>query len=130
MILKKINKEDLIFSGELGDDRTNTLLTLDDYDWMNYELRTSFNTEETGEFNVAFKYIGCTESFMQISRFNASAATYSVQEYAFPSSIFQKYIIRFMQKHIDSWDQHEAFCGEGEVIDFYNEVIDYLNSTK
>lgn len=46
MNLKKIRSEDLIFSNEIEDDRTNTYLTLNDYDWMNYNLSTRFKTEE------------------------------------------------------------------------------------
>ena len=45
-MLKKIKKEDLIFSGEIKDDRANTYLRLNDYDWMNYVLETTFKTEE------------------------------------------------------------------------------------
>ena len=52
MNLKKIRSEDLIFSNEIEDDRTNTYLTLNDYDWMNYNLSTRFRTEDMGVLEV------------------------------------------------------------------------------
>lgn len=58
MNLKKIRSEDLIFSNEIEDDRTNTYLTLNDYDWMNYNLSTRFKTEEMGVLDVEFEFFG------------------------------------------------------------------------
>ena len=38
MNLKEIKSEDLIFSNDIEDDRTNTYLNLYDYDWMDYNV--------------------------------------------------------------------------------------------
>ena len=59
-ILHKIKSEDLIFSDDIEDDRTNTYLTLNDYDWMNYTLSTRFRTKDMGLLNVKFEYVGFT----------------------------------------------------------------------
>ncbi len=44
--------------------------------------------------------------------------------YGYSTDIFEKYIVRFLQKHIASWDEEYAFSGEDIVIDFYNEVLE------
>ena len=41
MELKEIKTEDLLFSNEMEDDRTNTFLSLDDYDLFVYGCRTN-----------------------------------------------------------------------------------------
>lgn len=65
MNLNKIRSEDLIFSNEIEDDRTNTYLTLNDYDWMNYNLSTRFRTEEMGVLEVEFEFCGFSTSQMK-----------------------------------------------------------------
>ena len=45
--------------------------------------------------------------------------------YVYSTDIFQKYIMKFMEKHIASWsDNKYAFNGEDEVIAFFNEVLE------
>ena len=44
--------------------------------------------------------------------------------YEYPTDIFQKHIVKFMEKHIRYWNEKYAFNGEEEVIEFFNEVID------
>lgn len=121
MNLPKINKEDLIFANDLGNNRTNTYLVLNDYDWMNYTLSTRFKTEK-GVFDIKFEYFGATISDMKVE--------YSCEDvcgevtYEYSTDIFQRYIIRFLAKHIAHWGSKYAFYGEDEVIDFYNEVLE------
>lgn len=122
MNLKKIKKEDLIFSGDIGDDRINTHLVLDDYDWMNYSLIARFKTEELGTLKVKFEFFGATTSIMIVEQdYNA---VYERVVYKYPTDIFQKYIIKFLTKHIASWDKEYAFYGEDEVIEFFNTVLE------
>jgi len=45
MELGIIKAEDLEFTNAIEDDRTNTYLTLNDYDWMTYTLSTKFKTK-------------------------------------------------------------------------------------
>ena len=122
MILSKIRPEDLIFSYELGDDRTNTHLVLSDYDWMNYTLSTKFVTNELGAIRVEFEYFGATFSTMSVEQ-TLNGVTDKVT-YEYPTDIFSKYIIRFMQAHISNWSEEYAFYGESYVIDFFNEVLE------
>jgi len=122
MNLTKIKSEDLIFSNEIEDDRTNTYLNLYDYDWMSYELRTRFKTEEMGTLDVVFAYYGMTISLMEVEQKiddNIEKITY---EYS--SDIFVKHIKTFLEKHINSWNSKYAFNGEEEVINFFNDVIE------
>jgi hypothetical protein len=64
MELGIIKSEDLEFSNAIEDDRTNTYLTLHDYDWMNYSLSTKFKTKLYGILEVTFDYFGATFSTM------------------------------------------------------------------
>lgn len=89
---------------------------------MNYVLETRFRTEEQGVLMVKFEYSGFNISHMKVKQLLNS----SVQElvYEFHASIFQEIIIRFLEKHIKSWDNNDAFNGENEVIAFFNEVLE------
>lgn len=122
MNLKKIRSDDLIFSNEIEDDRTNTYLTLNDYDWMNYNLSTRFRTEDMGVLEVEFKFFGFSTSQMNVKQ----TLNGKVQEitYKYPTDIFGKNLIKFLEKYIRSWNDKSAFNGEEEVIDFFNEVLD------
>lgn len=120
-MLNIINKEDLLFSDEIEDDRTNTYVNLNDYDWMEYIIKTSFKTETQGILSVVFEYFGMNESSMTVTQlFNDKKVSY---EYRYNSNIFQKYIKDFLLKHIEAWNGRYAFNGEDEVLNFYNEVI-------
>ena len=50
--LKKIERKDLIFSGDIEDDRVNCYVKLDDYDWMNYSFKTTFKTMDQGILDI------------------------------------------------------------------------------
>lgn len=122
MNLKKINSEDLIFSNEIEDDRTNTYLNLYDYDWMDYSLTTRFKTEDMGVLNVKFNYFGMTTSAMEVEQTLNGITEKATYEYS--TDIFKKYIVKFLEKHIRFWDEKYAFNGEEEVIEFFNDVIE------
>lgn len=122
MNLKKIRSEDLIFSNEIEDDRTNTYLTLNDYDWINYNLSTRFKTEEMGVLEVEFEFFGFSTSQMDVKQ-TLNGNVHEIT-YEYPTDIFSKNLIKFLEKHIRCWNEKYAFNGEEEVIDFFNEVLD------
>lgn len=122
MELSKIKSEDLIFSYEIEDDRTNTYLNLYDYDWMDYSLTTRFKTEKLGVLNVKFNYFGMVTSTMEVEQV-LNDKTEKV-EYEYSTDIFIKHIVKYLEKHIRSWDDTYAFNGEEEVINFFNDVLD------
>ena len=122
MYLEKIKSEDLLFTNEIEDDRINTYLNLADYDWMNYTLTTRFKTEKMGVLNVKFEYFGMVTSAMEVEKILNDKTETVVYEYS--TDIFQKYIVKFMEKHIRYWNEKYAFNGEEEVIEFFNEVLD------
>ena len=122
MKLSKIKAEDLIFSGNVEDDRTNTFLHLYDYDWMDYNLYTRFRTKELGTLYVRFQYFGFGNSWMIVEQ-ELDGKCEKVG-YSYPSELFKKHIMKFLEKHIASWNSSYAFNGEDEVIGFFNEVID------
>ena len=121
MNLKEIKSEDLIFSNDIEDDRTNTYLNLYDYDWMDYSLTTRFKTEDMGVLNVKFNYFGMTTSNMEVEQ-TLNGITEKVT-YEYPTDIFKKHIVKFLEKHLSFWDSEYAFNGEEEVIEFFNDVL-------
>ena len=135
-MLKRIIAEDLLFTNEIEDDRTNTFLTLNDYDWMSYILKTAFRTIEQGILKITFSYNGFNLSTMDVEQFTPTLEMFETNKfdekemekkeyhYSYDTSIFQKYIIEFLKKHISMWDDKYAFNGEEFVIDFYNEVLE------
>jgi hypothetical protein len=122
MNLSKIKSEDLLFNYEIEDDRTNTYLNLYDYDWMNYSLTTRFKTEKLGLLNVKFNYFGMITSIMEVEQTLNNVTEKVIYEYS--TDIFVKHIIKYLEKHIHSWNDTYAFNGEEEVIDFFNDVLD------
>ena len=122
MTLEKINAKDLLFTGNIEDDRTNTYFHLSDYDWMNYTLETRFRTERMGTLEVQFEYFGSAESVMIINQTFGDISRKI--EYGYPTDIFKKYHVKFLERHIRHWDEEYAFNGEDIVIDFFNEVLD------
>lgn len=121
MKLTKIDPKDLLFTNNCEDDRTNTQLSLLDYDWMNYTLTTRFRTEALGTLDVCFEYFGCVDSRMTVVQTTNKGETV---EYSYNSDIFEKYLMRFLSQHMAQWGQHLAFNGENIVVDFYNEVLE------
>lgn len=122
MYLEKIKSEDLLFTNDIEDDRTNTYLNLADYDWMNYTLTTRFKTEKLGVLNVKFEYFGMVTSVMEVEQILNGTTESIIYEY--PTEIFKRHIVKFLEKHISFWDSKYAFNGEEEVIEFFNEVLD------
>lgn len=122
MYLRKIKSEELLFTDEIEDDRTNTYLQLNDYDWMDYKLSTRFKTKEMGVLDVEFQYFGMTTSMMKVTQILNDTVEKVIYEY--PTEIFKGYIVRFLEKHISFWGSKYAFNGEEEVVDFFNEVLD------
>jgi hypothetical protein len=122
MKLGIIKAEDLIFSGDIEDDRTNTYLELDDYDWMSYTLSTRFKTNTYGTLQVKFEYFGTISSRMTVTQILNNV--FENLEYEYQTAIFVKHIKKFLSDHINSWNSTYAFNGEKNVIDFYNEVIE------
>lgn len=121
MNLRKIKSEDLIFTNEIEDDRTNTYLKLYDYDWMDYNLSTRFKTKEHGVLDVTFSYFGMTTSRMDVVQ-NKDGIEEKVS-YSYSTELFKKHITIFLEKHLAAWDSKYAFNGEEEVIKFFNDVI-------
>lgn len=122
MILRKIKLEELIYTGEIEDDRTNTYLTLADYDWMNYILKTRFSTEELGILKVEFEYFGLTTSEMEVEQTLGEKTI--IYTFEFDSDIFIKHLKNYLDKHLSQWNSEYAFNGEELVVSFYNEVIE------
>ncbi len=121
MSLFPIKEEELIFSGDIEDDRTNTYLTLNDYDWMDYHLDTRFNTDAQGILEVSFQYFGMVTSRMEVKQTKDNKVKHLT--YEFKTDIFQKHITKFLLDHVASWNSTYAFNGEEQVIDFFNEIL-------
>lgn len=124
--LAPIDREQLIFSGELEDDRVCTDLSLCDYDWAHYCLSTRFNTKENGIIRVQWDYNLFAFAEMMVTQIKDYAVTYYYIE--FDSSIFGKYLKKYLEEHTQQWTPNAyAFNGEEIVVDLFNEVIEKGN---
>lgn len=122
--LLQINKNELVFTNDPTCDRVNTLLELNDYDWMHYKLHTRFVTKAAGVLHVRFEYFGATTSQMYVLQ-DEGDDNITCYSYNYPTELFEKYITKFLLKHLSSWKDTYAFNGEDEVVDFFNAVITY-----
>lgn len=118
MQLKPIDINDLIYR---NDEETNTYLGLNDYDWMDYYLKTKFETKEQGILEVKFYYEGTVKSWMKVIQ--TKAGQKETHQFEYNTEIFQKYIELFLNRHMEMWKSRYPFYGEDIVIAFYNEVL-------
>ena len=116
MELHKLSLDDLSYE---DNHEPMTYVKLNDYTWMDYRLIFEFATKEGANYNVEFDYFGMVNSKMKVFTNTGLQITYT---YRF--EIFQKYITRFLLKHIRSWNEEYAFRGEEIALEFFNEVIE------
>lgn len=127
MSLKCIKEEELIFTDNLEDDRINTYLSLNDYDWMEYTLKSKFRTEVDGTLYVTFVYNGFMTSTMFVRQMKDDQEIN--YKFDFDTQLFKEYIVKFLQSHIESWDSSYAFYGGEIVLEFYNKVLECTKNT-
>lgn len=121
MALLSVDHEDLLFDEDIGYS-INTILTLDDDDWMDYKLNTRFRTKSQGDLLVEFRFLGLVCSDMKVEQNVDGTANF--YKYTYSSDLFEKYIKWFMYDHIAAWNSEYAFDGEPIVMDFFNEVLE------
>ena len=104
------------------DDRLTTDLKLADYSWMSYELASFFPTKKYGDLDIHFTYFGFGTSQLFIRQtWDNKVCCHRIR---FDTSIFKKYIVIFMEKHLTQWESQYAFFGGKIVVKFYNEVLE------
>lgn len=75
-----------------------------------------------GVLEIEFEYFGIVTSQMNVKQ-TLNGKVYEIT-YEYPTDIFSKNLIKFLEKHIRHWNEKYTFNGEEEVIDFFNEVLD------
>ena len=98
-------------------DEFDTTLVLDDYDWMHYTLSSRMPTKAYGDIRIEFEYLGFQACTMRVE---TKKKTHYFQ---FDHDLFKEHIIKFLQRHIQNWDEKHAFFGIEEVVNFYNAVL-------
>lgn len=129
-MLAPIKIKEILVSNETEDDRINTNLILLDYDWMNYILTTRITTKDLGVLHIAFEYFGTAMSQMIVHQFQIHTNKEEIHVFDFPTNLFKEYIVKYMQKHIESWNETYAFDGADIVIEFYNKIINEFAETE
>ena len=100
----------------------DTALILNDYDWMDYHLKTFFNTKDYGKLTIGFLYGGFSPCKMRvIQEIEGEKYTHNIY---FDYEIFKRNIIAFMKRHIEHWDDEYVFWGLDLAIAFYNDVLE------
>lgn len=124
--LEPLRISDLYFSNQIEDSCLNTSIRLEDYDWMNYVIKTKFNTLKYGVLNIKFEYIGTGSSFMdvELTRYRGEEEEKYEYHYDFNTNIFVDNLKEILLGHVNSWDSEFAFSGENLMLNFYNEVLE------
>ena len=117
MELHKLSLDDLSYE---EDHEPMTYVKLNDHTWMDYRLTFEFTTKEGANYDVEFGYCGTMISSMKVRIFSTNEEII----YKYRYEIFQKYITRFLLKHIRNWNEKYAFSGEDIALEFFNEVIE------
>lgn len=103
------------------DDRLIIKLTLEDYDWMKYTVDTYFPTIDQGMLSIHISFFGCIYCEMEVKqRLNNSLYRHVI---TFSTELFAEFMKTYLSKHIQAWDEKYAFCGDKEIIEFYNNII-------
>lgn len=102
---------------ELGDNSC-AKVTLDDYDWMHYTAEFDFRTERYGKMKLLFAYAGTTNCTMTVMNHGVTTV------YEFESGLFEKWIVKYLAKHMEQWEGAKVFAGEDLMLELYNEVIE------
>lgn len=118
-MLGKLENKDLLFLNMIENDRLNTCLILDDYDWMHYTLKANFHIRDKGKYFVEIEYFGASMCHMIVD-----IAGLNKYRYTFNVEIFIKHIKKYMTKHMKHWGTKFGFYGEELFLDFYNEIIE------
>lgn len=121
--LEQVTENDLIFTNEIEDDRVNTTLLLNDYDWASYTLSTRMKTKQNGELRVVWNYVLMATTMMYVEQVKDNE--YYLHKIIINSNLFAKYLCKFMEQHMKQWESENtyAFCGEDVIIEFFNECI-------
>lgn len=139
-----IAKKELLFDDEHGEETLNTKVILDDYEWVDYKMLAHFTTKKQGNMSVLFNFYGFKDATMFVAqttkdwRYQMTGDeildAYRMSEcikdttryrYEFPMEIFKKYMMRFLEEQLKSWDDKApAFEGAGVFLDFFNEVVE------
>ena len=98
-------------------DEFETKIVLEDYDWMHYTLSSRMPTKKYGVIKIEFEYFGAVFSEMRIETKKKE------RTFRFDTKLFREHMVKFLQKHIRSWDEAYAFDGIEEVVNFYNAVL-------
>ena len=109
-------------------DRIETRLVLHDYDWMIYKFGTILPTKHQGYLKVTIEYFGSQISIMKVWQ-TINEKIY-IHEITFNTIIFIDFLKDFMTKHIQSWDNTYAFCGEKEAIEIFNKILNNAKDYK
>ena len=112
----KIDKSELIPLNSWDDSCAK--VTLDDYDWMHYTAEFVFRTERCGKMNIRFEYTGFKDCLMTVTNNGISTV------YKFDHKLFEKWIVKYLTKHMEQWEGVKAFRGEDLMLEFYNDVIE------
>jgi len=86
-------------------DKFETKVVLVDYDWMHYALSARMPTKAYGDIKIKFEYFGAVFSEMRVE------TEKKTHTFKFDTQLFNEHIVKFLQKHIESWDNTYAFDG-------------------
>ena len=122
-----ISKEDLDMERT---DYIATKLTVDDYDWILYELEIAFKLKGGVSLYLKEEFRGFVTDSYYTLRYTKGDDVTEVT-FGTNSDVAEKHIKQNMQKHLDLWDKDAWFINQTDfIIDQYNEVCGLLRMAK
>lgn len=97
----------------------NSVLLLDDYDWVDYHIKANLIEEEMGKLFIDFNYVATLTSTMKVK----SVKEKYLYIYTYKSDIFEKYFQEYLERQKAASKERKWFSGEDIIINFYNEVL-------
>ena len=130
--LEPLTIDDMYFTDEIEDDRINTKVQLNDYDWMFYIYDTRFPTLKIGTLSIRFESDGFTTTFMYVKQFLPKYITklednYVIKHiYEFSSDIFDKYMAKDLnERYLNIVNKNSYAYNNGLLmLEWYNEILE------
>lgn len=97
----------------------NSVLLLDDYDWVDYHIKAYLTEKEMGRLIIDFNYVATLESTMKVKSINDKC----FYIFTYKSDIFEKYFQEYLEREKAASKEKKWFSGEDIITNFYNEVL-------
>lgn len=111
-----------------GNDDTKfiTLITLFDFNWVNYKAEFWLPTKEQGIIYVNTLYAGAVLCDADIVQWHNNE--FKKWKFSYPTTRFKNFLKRYLERQLECVEKRKTFDGSDLVVDLYNDIISFANS--